>query len=307
MTKKKSKPMEFPAAIRSFLGYLEGTSKSAHTIKNYRLDVEGFYRFVLSTHGVATLRPNELDQNDLKLFADHLKSKGLKTNTRRRKILTISKFLSYLAKRNKVEGQLAQKTPAPYKIERIPFTVSAPDLLAAIAQLPGDSVLEKRNRCLLWTLAETGCLVSEVTELRYDQWKMETEKTASIFVAGKFSRKVPVSCELFHAVQELRFAAKETDWLFHGFNKFGSLRAPISSRGVELLVKQLGPRLGFAGLTPRTFRHSIILRWFEQGVSQNDIQARLGLRTTYAFRSYEPLLRSKSGSTSIFETSPLES
>jgi site-specific recombinase XerD len=215
--------------------------------------------------------------------------------------------LNYLAKRKKITPEMAQKVPAPHKIERIPFTVSSNQLIQAIKNLQENNLIESRNRTLLWTLAETGCLVSEVTELRFDQWVYDSSGRCFLHIQGKFARTVPVSLELFQAIQELRKKSKESPWIFLGFNKFGSLGAPISPRGVEMLVKAYGPRLGFTDLTPRTFRHSIILSWFAQGISQNEIQSRLGLKTTYAFRSYEPLLRSNSKTTSNSETPPPES
>jgi integrase len=142
--------------------------------------------------------------------------------------------------------------------------------------------------------------VSEVTLLRFDQWSQPSPSQAFLQIYGQTSsqvrersvRTVPVSVELYEAVQDLKKISTDSSWIFLGFNKFGSLGSPISSRGVELLVKFYGPLLGFKGLTPRIFRHSIILQWFEESVPQKEIQARLGLKTTYAFRSYEPLIKS---------------
>lgn len=303
--------INFPAAIQSFLGYLEGTGKSALTIKNYRLDVEAFFRFLREERGGKIMPLNQLGTSDLKSYSGFLKAKGLRNNTRRRKILTASLFLAYLAKRKKVDAELGQKFPAPHKIERIPFTVPAQLLVEAIQGLETGSVLLARNRCLLWTLAETGCLVSEVTDLKFEQWTLNEQGSAQVHFFGKFKRSVPVSQDLYQSIQELRansgtvlrkgIIADESSWIFSGFNRFGSLGSPISCRGVELMTKQYGPKLGFSNLTPRTFRHSIILKWFQDGYSQSEVQSRLGLKTTYAFRSYDLLLKSKTETTSISE------
>ena len=303
--KKHHRILSVPAAIRSFLGYLEGTDKSAHTIKNYRLDVEGFFKFLQETSGKKQISLSQIGPSDLKSYSATLKAKGLANNTRRRKILTASLFLNYLAKRKKVDIELGRKFPAPHKIERIPYTVPAHLLVVAIRNLEGGSEILARNRCLLWTLAETGCLVSEVTELTFEQWSQDpVTRESFVHFYGKFKRTVPVSPELYLAIQELKpwsENSKKTKggvWIFSGFNKFGSLGGPISSRGVELMTKQYGPRLGFSGLTPRTFRHSVILKWFQDGLSQSEVQTRLGLRTTYAFRSYDALIKSSSETTS---------
>ncbi len=289
-TKIQKKKINFPQAIRSFVGYLEGTQKSLHTIKNYSLDLAAFHEFLIEEYSGKLIQPSEISADDLTRYRQFLQKKGLKTNTRRRKILTVSQFLTYLSKRNKLPTNLATQLPAPHKIERIPFTVSSRELLDRIKKLPAVTLIEARNRVLLWVLAETGCQVSEVIAFRYEQWTQKTEQIGQVEILGKSPRNIPVSADLLKEVHRMREGATQSPWIFLGFNKFGSLGAPISARGVELLVKAYGSKLGHPELTPRTFRHSVIIQWFSEGLSQQEVQARLGLRTTYAFRSYETLL-----------------
>ncbi len=324
--KKEAAQSGFSYALKSFIGYLEGTHKSIHTIKNYRLDLLAFETFLKQSQPANIgLCFEQVSQADVERYRNHLKGKGLKTNTRRRKLLTVTQFLSYLAKRKKISPEMARKAPAPHKIERIPYTVSYHSLIELIQQLPSETVLDARNRVLLWTLAETGCLVSEVTQLRFEDWIQAEDLTkVSVRIPGKFARTVPVSVPLYEAIEVLKARLENSrnsgTYLFLGYNKFGALGGPLSPRGVEMVVKFYGPKLGFPQLTPRTFRHSVILSWFEQGLPQNHIQDRLGLKTTYAFRSYMPLLnarnsaegaeahsRSNSGTTSIAEMTPPES
>jgi site-specific recombinase XerD len=283
----KQPPMNFARALKSFVGYLEGTEKSAHTIKNYRLDVMAFQQFIEKNGRGSKAALHELDPSDLDRFHDHLKVQGLKTNTRRRKLLTVRRFLSFLVNRNKLPVELGKKIPTPHKIERVPLTVSSQALIEAARALPTETLLDERNRVLLWTLAETGCQVSEVAQLRFEDWTAK-----ALRISGKSPREVPVSSDLFHAVQGLRKRSGDSPHLFLGFNKFGSLGAAISPRGVEMLVKFYAPKLSQPELTPRTFRHSAVVRWYGEGCSREEIQRRLGLKTAYAFRAYEPLFKS---------------
>jgi site-specific recombinase XerD len=332
--KSRKNQVSFVYAIRSFVGYLEGTQKSLHTIKNYRLDLLAFQDFITKEYSDTLFRVDQVDGKDLERFREYLKEKGLKTNTRRRKILTVTQFMNYLSKRRKLSPEIAKKIPAPHKIERVPFTVSSTQLLLAIETLSDATLIEARNKALLWTLAETGCLVSEVAHLRFDSWTQTSPSQISLSLGVKSQRQVPVSKRLFQAIQNLKSFTKEgkaqenplqveslkesppspsspgsknTPWVFFGFNKFGSLGSPISSRGIELLVKQYGPRLGFPKMTPRTFRHSAVLHWYKKGIPQPEIQTLLGLKTAYAFRSYETLFKSSSETTSTSETTRTES
>jgi site-specific recombinase XerD len=288
MTAKKR--IEFPSALRSFVGYLEGTEKSLLTIKNYRLDLLAFQDFLVNHLGP---KPKSLDQisaDDLDRYHQYLKSLGLKTNTRRRKLMTLRRFLSFMANRKKLTLDLGKTLPTPYKLERIPVTVPAAVLLKSIRSLPTETDLDFRNRVLFRTLLETGCLISESSRIRWEDWH-----PTSLEITGKRPRSVPVSAELYEWTQELK-ARKKADlpWVFQGFNKFGSLGEPISSRGIEILVKSYAGALGFPDLVPRTFRHSAVLGWFQERVTQDEIQRRLGLKSAYAFRAFASLRPSDS-------------
>ncbi len=287
--------LEFPYALKSFLGYLEGTEKSEHTIKNYRLDILAFENFIQTRLSDRPVRLDRITTEDVERFHNYLKDQGLKTNTRRRKLLTVRKFLSFHVQRNLLPVELGRKMPTPHKIERVPATVSSAVLLTAIRALPMTSILDRRNRLILWTLAETGAQVGEVSRLRFQDWTPGRVRVSG--PGGKGARELNVSKELSDAALELAQeqggakANKPTVWVFQGFNKFGSLGGAISARGVELLVKHYAPKLGVGDLTPRTFRHSAVLRWFAEGMTRGQIQERLGLKTAYAFRIYDLMIK----------------
>src|SRR4051794_5269052 len=99
--KIKRNDLDFPYAIRSFMGYLEGTQKSLHTIKNYQLDIFSFQNFIVEEYTKQPIRLDEVSRKDLERYSEFLKEEGFKANTRRRKILTVTQFLNYLAKRKK--------------------------------------------------------------------------------------------------------------------------------------------------------------------------------------------------------------
>ena len=296
---KKSKTLSLNGGLKSFLGYLEGTQKSTNTIKNYRLDIQCFLDFISAQYPGKNIGFQDIGRLDIEEFRKELQRQGLMTNTRRRKLLTVTQFLAYLAKRKKASQSLSQKVAAPHKVEKVPYTLSSQALLSAIQTLPSTTFLDERNRLLLWILAETGCLVSEVSQLRFDQWQSSGKKNACVEFFGKSRRSVPVSPMLFEAVEAFKNReGSHPQWIFLGFNKFGSLGNPITDRGVELLVKAYAEKLGSSDLTPRTFRHSAVVFWFQQGIKIPEIQARLGLKTSYAFRAYEPLFKSMSGTKS---------
>jgi site-specific recombinase XerD len=313
--KPKARSLTFSYALRSFVGHLEGTEKSAHTIKNYRSDLAAFQKFLEEGLGSAPVALGAVHLEDLEKYGDYLKAQGFKTNTRRRKILTIRKLLKFLTQRKKISIDAGGKIPAPHKVERIPLTVPSQELIAKIRALPVATDHHARNRALLWTLAETGCLVSEIPLIRFEDF---SDEDFTLTLRAKGLRKVPVSKDLLLEIRALQMRSElgsrsapmsggGRPAIFLGFNKFGPLGSPITSRGIELLVKAYAGRLGFDHLMPRTFRHSAVRHWHEQGIARDEIQRRLGLKTDYAFRVYDPMLKSSSRTTSSSGTTPKES
>jgi len=290
----RRKNVKFSNAMRSFLGHLVGTEKADLTIRSYKSDLNTFDEYLRSGLGSRPVELGQLRIEDLEAYPGWLKARGYKTNTRRRKLLTARRLLTYLKKRKKIRLDAGQRIPTPHKVERIPHVVDTEVLREKLMKLRTASELEARNQALLWILLESGCLVSEVAGLRFDQLQLgETSGGARFALSGKSPRVVPISSELAQALEKLRkFDSRmDTPWIFHGFNRFGPLRSPMSSRGVELVVKAYGPKLGLAALLAKNLRASAVIRWAKEGVKREDIRVRLGLKTDYAFRAYDPLIR----------------
>jgi len=283
--KRKKNSFNFSYAFRSFLGYLEGTSKAENTISSYKSDIGTFQTFLEQSGKTASSGFRGIGKKDLEIYDNYLKQNSFRTNTRRRKIMTIRKWLTFLVKRNKIDRVLTSGLPAPAKIERIPFTVPSDELIKKVKKLPEETELNLRNKLLLLVLAETGCRVSEIGPLCY-------EEKRTVRCRGKFAREIPVSSDLKDMVLRLKAKrASDSKYVFSGFNKFGTLNSPITSRGVEILVKAYAPRLGIDNLTPRTFRHSAVLYWSRLGETKENILQYLGLKTDYAFRIYDVMLQ----------------
>lgn len=230
-------------------------------------------------------------RRDLERYHEWLKQSGQKTNTRRRKLMTVRKLMNYLTNRKKLDLDIAKRLPAPEKIERVPETLDLVKFRAEVANLATGSHLSRRNVALLAVMMDTGCSVSEAAQLRWSQLDLKTGKLRFI---AKAERELKLSNETLSAVAKLREASADDELLFVGFNRHGPMRVGkralgITPRGIEMLVKSLAASLGYARVTPRTLRHSAVVEWFRGGIAEDEIQRRLGLRTPYAFRVYAPI------------------
>jgi site-specific recombinase XerD len=289
---------ELSKSLKSFLGYLEGTQKSAHTRSSYRLDLLDFFRFLEKKgYSLSKLKLKQIGSREIEAYHGHLKRDAQKANTRRRKLMTLRKWLQFLKVRKKVDTDLGKLIPTPEKSERVPPVTDRSLVLERILALGESTDLELRNKVVLFLLLETGASVSEIAKLRSDQITLTRKR-----IRVEFLGKKPRICELSEAGEEmirglekLKFDAGEKAALFCGFNRHGKLRAAsVTPRGVELLVSALGKSWDL-DLTPRRLRHSVVVAWFKEGVSRVEIQKRLGLTTSYSMRMYEPYFKTISG------------
>lgn len=296
VVKKSQRPRQttFASISKSFMGYLVGTQKAAHTITNYRSDLTMFESFLKEqSHSDGPISIDKLTQRDFERYAEYLKAKGFKTNTRRRKLLTIRKLFRFLKSRNRVSVDIASRVATPFKLEKLPEFEPYDILLAAIHALPAQNDLDRRNRLLLWVLLETGCLASECGKILTDGLGIVSngaEARTILQIQGKNAREVHISEPLYRELQcFIKEAHRKPGPIFSGFNKFGSLGGAISSRGVELVVERFARHHRFQAVTPRSIRHSCVVEWMKQGLDSETIQKYLGLRSQYAFRIYNVL------------------
>ncbi len=294
-TRQKATGIAMGAALKSFMGHLEGTGKALHTIDAYRFDLQNFAEFLQgSRSGKAPIDLRSVARKDLERYHEWLKQSGQKTNTRRRKLMTVRKLMNYLTNRKKLDLDIAKKLPAPEKLERVPETVDLAHLRAAVAKLDSGSHLARRNEALFGILMDTGCSVSEAAKLR---WAALDLKNGKVTFYGKAERDLTLSTDTLASVAKLREYAADDELVFVGFNRHGPMRVGkralgITPRGIEMLVKSLAGTLGFPKVTPRTLRHSAVVEWYRAGAGEDEIQKRLGLRTAYAFRIYAPIFES---------------
>ena len=301
---KKRKALTYGYALKSYFGYLEGRSKSDHTIKSYASDLKTFENYLKYKNKKKQIVLERLSLEDLSRYSQWLRAKGYRINSRRRKLLTVRRFFLYLSKRKKLQENVSLNLVAPYKVERIPHTLDISSFIQEIRKMPSQTVIFNRNRLLCWVLAETGCQVSELVRIRRSHIFLSSEKKQSrtgilFYSSNGDERRVFISEELYAAIRSLKLPRTEKDpFLFYGFNRYGPISSHMSERAVELLLKQTGKQLKEEKLTPRLIRHSVIVYWLKNGWTKSEVKTAVGLKTDYVFKVYDPIVKSNRESTS---------
>lgn len=273
----------FGKAKKTFLGYLQARGKALNTVKNYGFDLATLEAFCKRNR----LKYHNLSQENLDAYHDMLKGAGLRTNSRRRKLVTAKAFIRYLSGRMDIATIGAERVVLPEKVEKPPKLVPR-EVIGEIIKRQPETELGWRNRALIGLLFDTGMLVSEVLILKKDDIDL-IKDGAVIRVVGKRARTVRAGALTAEALMRLRDYLKGTEYYFYGYSRAGRNAERLTTRGVELLFRAWADEHQVAHLHPRTLRHLFVVGCISEGKSQAEIMEHIGLRTPYAFRVYKNL------------------
>ncbi len=272
--------------VKGYMGFLTGRGKSLSTLASYRGDLDLFEKF---------LRERKRDfydllPRDLESYQIWLERQGLKTNTRRRKILSARALVKYAVSRKRVtpkqEAILFLKTPD--RLERLPWIPTAEEYVQVLSVVESKSLTGLRNWLVVQLLAETGLTVAELCALRWEQLGDE-EITLD---TGKRPRKLQISTNTDLHLREWR-ERNSGKHLFPGFNRHGITSEKMTPRGVELFFRKIARATGFRHLKPKTLRHYCVLEWLKAGVAEADVLKRLGVRPNYPLAPYKKALETR--------------
>ncbi len=262
--------------IKSYIGFLEGTGKARLTISSYRGDLDVFREFIRE-EGVNFF---DLRKEDFERYHFFLRQRGLKTNTRRRKLITARSLCRYALTRKKIKSSPAQFIKPPGRFERIPWVPSPEEFAKFHQRIMTNTPIGMRNSIVVGLFAETALSVSELCSLRW-----EDLDGRDLTVPGKRRRTIRISKTLVEQLQDWR-SINDKRFLFPGYNRHGMATERMSSRGVELMFLRMASATGMEKMKPKTLRHFAILTWLRGSITDLEMQRRLGVSTGYSFDAY---------------------
>ena len=286
--------------ISDFLKYLKNQNRSELTIRNYKLYLERFLEFSRNP------LPGEIDKETVGKYQGWLKNlseesrlikieKNLKKNTINYHLIALRSFLKYLRDENiealgpeKIELEEMPKRKIKFlgeaEIERI---------LERPMKSDADEVIQLRDKAILEILFATGMRVSELAGL-----KKGDVKERDVIVQGKKGRmrKLGLTNQAKHFLR--KYLDMRTDKLlalFVGHDRAAKARKVkklvptnnLTARSVQRIVKKYANLAGVGKkITPQILRNSLTIRLLSQGVSEKEIQTKLGYESVMTTRSY---------------------
>lgn len=242
---------------------------SRHTLLNYKLDLNGFYKFC------GKLELDKIDYLLLRKYLAVLKEKSLGNRSVGRHLSALRSFFRFLSREGLIKSNPILMLSSPKLQKHLPSFMTEEEVAKLIESAfarDEDDELGLRNRAILETFYSSGLRISELVSLSLD----DVDFIAGIVKAlgkGRKERVVPIGEAALGAIRKyLDKRKKQSSALF--LNKNGKR---ISTRGVRDVVEKYLKSAGIGhGVSPHTFRHSFATHLLNRGADLRTVQELLG-------------------------------
>lgn len=235
--------MNWEAAITNYCDNIESVRRlSPYTVKNYRRDLEELAEFYSSTH-----QPFQLNQHDIRSYANRLHRKGLASKSLQRKLSSIRQFFNYFIKQRLTTVNPVLGVKPPKAARKLPKVMDA-DQVSHLLNYDANSVLEFRDKAIVELFYSCGLRLAEIAAMNLADIDY---KDAMVTTTGKGNKQrlVPLG----------RLAKKALiDWLPE---RLQLLKNPNEK---ALFVSQHGNRLSHRSIQQRLYKLGL-----ERGINQS--------------------------------------
>ena len=256
--------------IEKFVRYLEiEKNYSVHTVTNYKLDLQGFNKFIAGTE------LEKIDYLDLRKYLAVLKEKNFRNRTVGRRLSALRTFFRFLTKEGYLKTNPMLMLSNPKLDKHLPLFMTEEEVYklieSAFAKTDKD-ILGLRDRAIMETFYSSGLRISELVGLNLEDIDF-ISGILKIRGKGKKERIVPIGETALLAIKKYLDKRKkqiEAVWLNNHNRR-------ITTRGVRfVLVKYLSVSGTKPGVSAHTFRHSFATHLLNRGADLRTVQELLG-------------------------------
>jgi integrase/recombinase XerC len=282
-------------AIEEYLRHLKGErDASAHTLRNYRVDLEQFFAYLRERPGGnSDPTPGTVDELAVRGFLARLHGERLARSSMARKLAAIRSFFRFLCRQGRLRANPAALVRAPRQPVRTTPHLSVDEafqLLAAPAgRLTGPAAarrkntetLVRRDRAILELFYASGLRIGELTGLSLDQLDLQ-QGLVRVRGKGRKERIVPVGRSALAALGSYLEVRETLRSRTGSVQPIGALflnarGTPLGARGVSQIVLRHLVASGLGRkITPHGLRHSFATHLLNAGADLRAIQELLG-------------------------------
>lgn len=253
--------------VEKFLTYLDiEKNYSPHTLLNYRLDLEEFFR------SLENLPIENVKYLHMRKFLAHLRQKNHRPRTLARKLSSLRSFFKFLHRDGYIKDNPGKLLVTPRLDKKLPKFLTEEQVVQLIESPKTDKVADKRDRAILETLYSTGMRVSELVGLNIEHVDM-VSNLVKVMGKGKKERLLPIGDKAVEAIKdylESRPSSQRAVFL----NKSGTR---LSTRSVcNIFNKHILKTSVQLNVSPHMMRHSFATHLLNHGADLRSVQELLG-------------------------------
>jgi len=278
--------------VRDYLRVLANErGASAHTLRAYTRELEGFTAFLADTYG-NDRTPQDIEHTQIRAYMGTLYERGLSKPSAARALAAIRSWFKWLARTGRVEQNAATLVATPKLPKHLPRVPSIEQMNRAVDSVKADAASwPARDRAIMELLYGCGMRNAELMALNVEDVHWANE---AILVRGKGQKEryVPLgdaaakALRVYLAERAALIAAAQpkgpgTPALFinlqlRGLAKPGG-QARLTTRSVGRIVKRIALVGGLSpDVHPHTLRHAFGTHLLEEGADLRAIQELLG-------------------------------
>ncbi len=269
-----------------FIDYLQFEKRtSAHTVLNYKTDLEQFFLFIKSQFDCNNT--NEINHQHIRSWLASLKEKGLENKTILRKTSSLKSFFKYCLLLQIIQISPTQKIISPKLKNKLPVFVREQDIFNTIEETVfEENINGATEKLLLILLYETGMRRNEIVQLSLSNINFYTFQL-KILGKGNKERLIPIRKESIELIKNYILLRNEIEFISHDFLfvlKSGKQLYPEFV--YRIVTKHLGNNTTLNKKSPHILRHSFATHLLNNGAELNAIKELLGHSSLAATQIY---------------------
>jgi integrase/recombinase XerD len=269
--------------------YMPYRNFADRTRVEYQNDLEDLIAF-LTKLGIGQVK--DLGLGVIERYVASLEQRGFADLTRKRKVVSIRSFLSFLYQDGHITTNIAKKIILPFSESSMPHILTQTEC----DQLRKACANNARDRAIIELMLQTGVKLSEITHLTLNDVQLagpneiQDRKLGFIRISGggKSERIIPLNSKASLTLSDYLDMKKDAGNSVLFLNRFGE---PLGDRGVQKMLRKYLNKAGIENASIQTLRHTFGAQHIAKGTSTKTIQDVMGLKDVRSTAVYQTLAR----------------
>ncbi len=270
--------------------YMPYRNFAGRTRVEYENDLTDFIAFAEKS---GVIQAKQVGLPIIERFIAGLEQKGYSSLTRKRKVVAIRSFLSFLYQDGYIHANIGSRIILPFTETTTPNILTQGECDRLRTACEGSP----RDRAIIELLLQTGIKLSELTRLTVSDIDLDESDRAGErrlgFVRvlggrGKKERMVPLTDKTSFAIKNYLKVRENAGNNNLFLNRFGTL---ISDRGVQKMLRKYLKRAGIENASIHTLRHTFGAYNLAKGMDLKAVRELMGHKDSRSTTVYQTLAK----------------